>query len=249
MKFRRSYSLRFEQQIPESLQLPLEFDYDGFKFTVLQESEQPDYLIGVLETNVETSQIYLSEKRQTISGDEIPQGLVIPLPLGAVHQPRGFVDVISFIGDWKIGLASINRDEIIPENDDDEQILTSFGTREIHAEFGVISAVRTFAPGSITRNDVNVLIGRQSGLRLYAQALGQSDDVGKFRDYWLVLEAGFGLQNQELVKRISMYQPATEIGFSEEELDALYVLRGRAKAMELGIAATNRLIAKRRESK
>ena len=42
------------------------------------------------------------------------------------------------------------------------------------------------------------------------------------------MEAAFGIQDDELVGLISGYEPAQQLGFSEQELKRLLVLRGRA---------------------
>ena len=195
----------------------------------MEQKERLNTLFAVFETDVDPSEIYLSEEWQTISGDVIPPQLVIPIDPDASNQPGTFVDILAFVGDWQINLASTTqRDEIVPETEDDERILASFGTRDVHSATSLTVAIRTFSMSNISREELELLIERQSGLKLYAQALDQRDQVGKFREFWRVLEAGFGEQKQELVKIISAYQPAVELGFSEEELDGLYILRGRA---------------------
>jgi len=58
--------------------------------------------------------------------------------------------------------------------------------------------------------------------------------TSQFREFWRVLESAFTQKDKTLVKSLSKYKPAKDIGFDEEELKELLVLRGRASHAETG---------------
>lgn len=228
MKLRRYYSLNFGRGLPEDLVLPLVLEHENCRFEITTNEEQPNTPNAVLESRIDGSSLYLSEERQTMSGQQISPRIVTPSVSNQGTQAQTFVDIVSFIGDWQINFSSrANSDELVPENEEESVILDGFGTNKVYSVMTLTTEVRTFSMANFDATTLGFLIAREAGLRLYSQALDQQDRAGRFRELWRVLESAFGEQEQELVNKLTGYQPSIELGFSEEELRDLNVLRGR----------------------
>lgn len=52
--------------------------------------------------------------------------------------------------------------------------------------------------------------------------------VGQLREFWRVLEAAFGVQDDQLVDLVSRCQAALDLEFTRQELREVHTLRGRA---------------------
>ena len=66
-----------------------------------------------------------------------------------------------------------------------------------------------------------------------------SAPIGRFREFWRVLESAFGQKDAELLDSLAEFRPAIHLGFALEELRQLQILRGRASHAETQLGWRN----------
>ena len=186
----------------------------------------------------------------------LPNGAERELP--AVQAPGNgnihaidFTTGLTFLTDIPLGVNRLMlRSELVAENEEDRATLDALGTRLVLEEMATHIATRTFGE-CVDAQILEALIPKTVGLRIYADAVALHADVPKYREFWRVLESGFGLQGRELVAALTSYAPAQELGFDSDELNALLVLRGQvshaatrgglAELLRVGGIATERV--------
>lgn len=145
---------------------------------------------------------------------------------------RDIAASLSFLADQPFTLSKPPlEDQLVPETEEDEAVLREFGTREIWLELSSNPQIRTFRE-PITSDLVAALLPKGAGVQLYAEALRHGSEVGRYRDYWRVLESAFAMKDDRLIASLAAYPPAVELGFTRDELEDLRVFRGRASHAE-----------------
>ena len=77
-----------------------------------------------------------------MSGDTVLPRIIVPDTQGLHRRISSIVDLLSFINDTAIQPARLlTEDELIPENDEDESLLSSLGTKNIHHETTVTVSI------------------------------------------------------------------------------------------------------------
>ncbi len=229
MKYRSIYSFSFVSSLPEEVNIPFQHEFGSIKFRINEIDERRQYATGFVEETIDPKELCLSGERTTLAGTTIGPRLIVPGTPALGDAVLRMVERLSFLTDTPIRHSRIlHLDELVPENQEDETYLDSFGTRDIHHETSITMSIRTFTWSDLREDFFDKLGEKDAGLALYAQALLEQEPVGQFRDLWKVLESGFGVQNEELIGCLSKYEPTQQLGFSEPELKSLLVLRGRA---------------------
>ena len=212
------------------LELPLTVELDEARRAELHRLED-DSLRLVIERRIDPLQLRLEAK--TRHYEPVPGGGRRELP--ALRVPgNANVDAIdvtaalTFLTDVPLGVnRPFGAAELVTENETDVAALEALGTRRVHSDMTLRSSTRTFHE-RVDADTLRALIPKTTGLRLYADAVALNADVAKYREFWRVLESAFALQDDALVAALAAYPPAQELGFGEDELHELLVLRGRA---------------------
>src|SRR5215217_3495034 len=156
---------------------------------------------------------------------ELPDGSRETLPALRVRDDEApehvlvgdLVSALSFLTDVPLSLSRpLNEDRFVPEGDDDRAVLERFGTDDVYHELSSRSLTRTFGGVAATPEQINGLMGRRLGLRLYADALKLGSEVAQFRELWRVLESAFGVQDDKLVAALADYPPAQAMSFNAD---------------------------------
>jgi hypothetical protein len=167
----------------------------------------------------------------------LPDGLEVPVAALRLRDDEApehilamdLVSAIAFLTDVALSLSrAIQDDRFVPESEADRAALEKFGTDKVYHQTVVMVTSRTFGGARVTPERIQALLPRRVGLRLYADAIKLGLDVAQFRELWRVLESAFDRQGEELVAIIAQYPPAQAMGFTNDELHGLLVLRGRA---------------------
>ena len=233
MKYRESYSFSFLPRLSETIELPLQMELAGTAFEICEIDADRRYATGFIETRINNEDLELRQETRTISGDTIPPRIIVPNGLDLHRTVASIVHALSFITDVAIHQARLlSVDELIPETHEDEACLKSFGTKEIHHETRATASIRTFVTADLRQESLDKLMAKETGLALYAQALSQQNAIGMFREFWKVLEAAFRAKDRRLLGYLIGFEPTKQLGFTEEELKSLNLLRGRASHAE-----------------
>jgi hypothetical protein len=139
---------------------------------------------------------------------------------------REVADAIAFLTRCPLTLAGRGRPELLPEGDDDLELLQGFATDAVN-QAGIARGSVAMTLRLVGQN-VALLVRRASGVRLYSDALKMGTSAGRLRELWRVVESAFAAKNDRLVSLVSDCQVAKDLGFTHEELRQLLVLRGRA---------------------
>ncbi len=174
--------------------------------------------------------------RLRLVGDQPPEHILAVDLLSAV----------TFLTDVPFTLSHpIQEDRFVPENEDEQRLLEDLGTDRPYQKTGVKQMSRTFS-AELDAAAVSALFKRSAGVRLYANAVRLTLDVAQFRELWRVLESAFAKADEDLVRLLTSYPPAQQIGFDYLELRELLVLRGRASHAQ-SKAGVRELMAVERE--
>lgn len=232
MRLRETFFVRaIGTQEPE-IQLPIAFQLDETERIELREHDGEALLLAI-ERSVDPLELKIEKK----------SGLFEPLAdggrreLASVRVPEGgnirAIDVTSaltFLTDVTL-LVNLAGRELVPEADEDFATLDALGTKRVHIDSTLLLNTRTFNP-KVEAEAVKALIPKTAGLRLYADAVALPNDVAKFRELWRCLESAFAMKGASLVRALRDYGPANDLGFDEEELRELHVLRGQVSHAE-----------------
>jgi hypothetical protein len=138
------------------------------------------------------------------------------------------VSALSFIVGRALTFRSSRFDHVfIADSDADRRKLEDLGADQPFIETFVQFGTRTFV-APVSAQNVQAVLQRRVGVRLFADAVGLSLGVAQFRELWRILESAFGKTDSDLVALLAAYQPAQAMKFTEAELQELLVLRGRA---------------------
>lgn len=211
-------------------ELPLTADVAEGRAEVTVDTEAERRLNLVVEVPVDRSGLRLephSGARATEqSDDELP---AIDVPERAVPTlvARQVADAISFITRSPMSLfGKAEAPTLIPDDEADAETLDRMGTRRVYWPLSTTAGAVMRLP--LVALNVSNLYLRPSGIRLYADALRMGTSAGQLREFWRVLEAAFGVKDDELLDLLSQCDAATDMEFTRDELRELLVLRGRA---------------------
>lgn len=228
MKYHAGYSFYFPSGLPDGLVIPLRLDFGGIHFEVTDVDAEKQSAVGFVEGPVSPGRLTLSHERETLNETRIPARLIVPDVSDLFGTVKEVVNLLSFLANVPVIEARrLLEDRIIPETPEDNDRLRILGTSEIHHRLEAYTATRTFVFGDLRDDYMERLAEKRTGLELYSQALLQSTSTGQFREFWRVIEAAFGSQDEKLTGLLSKYGPARDLGFTEQELRSLLILRGR----------------------
>ncbi|WP_420645650.1 hypothetical protein [Candidatus Leptofilum sp.] len=186
-----------------------------------------------VECNVDTDKLKLRVGELPIDGGEPNQGVEINERGELSHFFTVMVNILSFLIDVPIRFSHrIGNDQLIVETEEDRQKLDLLGTSRIYQRMSVSLSLRSVSLSTMVDDALEKLYQRGLGVALYRQALLLQEPIGVYREFWKVLESAFGAKDRRLIQLLSKYKPASNIGFSEEELRGLLILRGRASHAE-----------------
>jgi len=146
---------------------------------------------------------------------------------GSGLSPVDFLSAVSFLTDIPLETKGRPERQLVAESDADHKRLAELGATEIHVKRGAQPIIRN-VNAEVVPQSVEALLPNVTGTRLYADALRLNEDVAKYREFWRVLESAFCMRENALVNALAKYQPAKELGFTEDELSALRDARGGA---------------------
>ena len=95
-----------------------------------------------------------------------------------------------------------------------------------------LGLTQTFSLPRVDDQTLDALARKEAGMALYAEALLLQEPIGTFREFWKVLESAFAAKDAQLIRCLSEYTPAEQLGFTQTELRGLHTLRGRASHAE-----------------
>jgi hypothetical protein len=177
---------------------------------------------------VKTDGLMLGIGPQPLDGSEPQRGVVIPEEATVIKIAEGLCRVLAFAVGYAVRLSSGWKKELLPETDLDREVLAGLGADQPLRVLGVRVSVRTAIFPVLTSEVLAQLLEREVGLALYNDAISLSQPVARFREFWRVLEAAFGEEDDALVALLGNFPPAQELGFTVTELQHLHRLRGRA---------------------
>jgi hypothetical protein len=228
VKYYAAFSFYFPSSLPDSFVIPLQLDLGGIHFEVTAIDDERKSAKGFVEAPVSPARLTLSSESKGLNGTRVPAGVIVPEAADLLHKAKEVISLLSFIADGPVLEARrAFEDRIVPETSRDINCLRVLGTNEIHHRLEAHPSARTFVHGDLRDDYVERLAGKGTGLELYSQALLQRTSAGQFREFWRMIEAAFGSQDEELIRLLSKYGPARELEFTEQELRKLLVIRGR----------------------
>lgn len=231
MLLRTPYVVHGLQPERDGLRLPLCVALDEGVRATLEEDD------GVIRLVVERDVDPLKLEVVTESGwwRELPDGSRVPIPRlrvrdDAHEESVGAHDVaaaLSFIVGRAVDCRNSRDAAFVAENEDDRRTLAEFGADRPFVETFARLGMRTFTAPVIAEN-LQAVLQRRVGVRLFADAVALSEGVAQFRELWRILESAFGKTDSDLVALLADYKPAQAMRFNEAELRELLTLRGRA---------------------
>ncbi len=224
MRLQLVYLLSLPPGARAVLELPLQFTLpDGTLIVVSEPGDDPQKVELALLTSVDISQLYISASEEP----SVQRMLVAPEIQYLRDMASDFASGLSFLADSALVPRS-PRATLLPDNQDDEELLRSHsypvddGTvRTLHV------LIRTLDPGSFTQERFTKLLAKREGLHLYREAMRLETPVAQYREFWRLLESGFGCKNEKLIRLLAHYPPAVELGFTRNELRKLLTVRHR----------------------
>lgn len=233
MKLQTEYTLSFLSSAPEGLQVPVRIDFDGKIFEISEISNDRKNAKALIEGTIDTEALTIKVGPEPLDGSEPQKGISCLEKVDFRYLVSKIVHILSFLIDTPIRYShKLGGDRIIPEGPDDERCLDALGSRKVYVEFSTTLSVRSFQFSTVTDHELKKLASKEVGMANYYQALLNQNSIAKYRDLWKVLESAFGEKNVRLVKLLAQYSPATELGFTLDELKDLLALRGRASHSE-----------------
>lgn len=135
MKYRAGHSFSFLSSLPGEVEIPLRLESDNNVFVISEVDGARRYATGFMEAKIDPPLLSLSAHRETMDGTKLPPRIAVPDALGILQSVSRFIHTLSFLTDIPISSARLlEEDELIPESEEDQALLESFGTTEIHHE-------------------------------------------------------------------------------------------------------------------
>jgi hypothetical protein len=229
MRFRIAYTLTFLSKLPAGFQIPLQIEQGDITFEILEMNADDNQASAFVEGPVNRDGLQVRTGPEPLDGGQPRQGIDVPERAAFSHALSVFANVISFLTDIPIRYSrKLGGDRLIAETEEDNRLLNSFGTKQIHVSTRASVSVRSFSLPQVSPSALRLLSAKEVGLALYAQALLMQEPVAVFREFWKILESAFGAQNNQLIRHLVDFEPARQLDFTIDELNRLLVLRGRA---------------------
>lgn len=233
MKLRLAYTLNFHSKPSLGLRIPLQFEIQEKAFRIDEFDETELRASAYVEGSVDTDSLSVKVGKEPLDGTEPMRGIEVLERRELSYFLSDMVNIVSFLLDAPIRVSHrIGFDQLIPETEEDRLKLESFGTSQVFQQTYVSLSTRSFSLSTIADDALETLYQRRVGIALYRQALLLQEPIGVFREFWKILESAFGAKGSQLIQLISSYQPATELGFTNQELQELQILRGRSSHAE-----------------
>lgn len=213
---------------------PIEFEFlDSTTVTITDsESDAPEYpVLAVCLVRVEDIELVEEVVEDSFHGQHSSNTGLKVKERDCIHNATTFVQrFLGFIAQRPLGLTlGFSKYRLVTESTDDEAVLDRLGSSELFEKVHLANLGVTSSPViDVSDEDFALLLNREIAFALYSDALRLESSVAAFREFWRILESAFGLTESELVKTLSTFAPMDEIDVSEEELQELRVLRGRA---------------------
>ena len=215
--------------LPKPLILPFAVDLDDVQLNIQPIVDNDERATAILERAVNPHGLELREGPESLDGSAPEYRLYVPESANLGQYLGRVINLISFLVDTPIRYShKLQEDVLIPESSEDESRLSEFPTRRVFHSIFARSSIRTFSTSQFEEVTYESLLQKELGLALYQHALLSQEPLASYREYWKLLESAFGVQDNKLVELLSRYDPAQEIGFTEDELSELLILRGRA---------------------
>ena len=232
MYLRTKYELRFETPANGlSDDLHLVIRRGEFKLLGLAADGRSAEAVVTVPVDPRGLSIWIGE--EPLGGGEPTRSVEVPEKNEASAILRSAVRILSFAIDNPSSVSSrLGEDELIPENAGDEDRLVELGCLTPHVDLKISVGLRGPRIRTVDDRALELLLEREVGLALYSDAAKMTTATGAYREFWRVLESAFGQKDASLLRSIVSFEPARRLGFDEEELRRLHVLRGRASHAE-----------------
>jgi hypothetical protein len=228
MILRSEYRLEFLNNDTLGLILPLTVSPKACLVTIHELNKDDMRAPATIEGAVDALGLKTHRRYDPLHKKHLEPRIVVPEAAAHYSIFKSFINIYSFITDIPIRIVAMEGKKLIPETAEDEKSLKSLGTALLHSDLSSIPGMRTFALPSLSSETLDELLGKEVGMALYAQALKLPDSMSSFQELWKILESAFGQIDARLVRSLSEYSPAMELGFTPKELENLRILRGRA---------------------
>lgn len=233
MRLNLAYTLKFLSKPPLGLNVPLKIEIQEKVFRIEEFDENKLQASAFVECSIDADSLYLRVGEKPIDGSEPNREIDVPERGELSHFLTVMVNIISFLIDVPLRISHrIGYDQLIAESEEDHLKLESLGTSQIYQHISMSMSVRSVSLSTLTDDALEKLFQKELGVALYRQALLLQEPIGAYREFWKILESAFGTKDNELIQLLSEYKPAIQLGFTQEELKKLLILRGRASHAE-----------------
>ena len=239
MKLHVTQSFRFSGQGSiQGLPIPFRYERDGKIFEITEIDTDGKSGRGFSETTVDPSKL---EKIVINHPEPVEHGIHVPERDELREFVKAVRDAITFSLDVSITTRPTNG-QLIPETDGDEKKLKGFGTTDLFYETFVNLHQRAFQIDTLTPAMLTKLLDREVGIATLVQAMAMQNPAARYRELWRVLESAFREKSDKLAKLLAQFEPVKKMGFTEEHLHDLTILRHRASHLysKAGIAEFRR---------
>jgi hypothetical protein len=212
------------------LALPLRFSHEHYDVFV-EETKHPTRLALVVERPIDPKQLRVVRGPDSIvTGERGQLGIEVPEESATTDFAHAISEVLSLGADMAISFST-SGPELLPENAEDQELLTELGTSSVYRILTSTLEIRHLS-FDVDEMTMSSMLARRTGLRIYADAQAVGRPVAKFRELWRLLESAFGAKDKKLVALLARYKPAVALGWNDTNLRQLLVLRGRASHAE-----------------
>ena len=233
MRFLTCYSLHFFPRIPKNLYKPKIKNFKKYEFHFIERENNESIMDLEIEMEINPSGLIIKTGEKPLNDDESIKYIFVPESVELPYDLSNYIYIISFLNNIPIRIAhKLGQDQLRPENEKDEEKLNGFPTKTIYQQLSAKLEIISSPRFNLFDNACEELIEKDIGLELYSSALFAGSSIKAFQEYWKLLESAFGCKNKDLVLIISDYNPAKQLGFTLDELNELFVLRGRASHSE-----------------
>lgn len=231
MRYVKSFSIHPATAIRVLLE-PYRFSIRGVDVDIHISNEGECRATYEVSIPVDPSGLYLRTGEKPLDGSSPQEGIAVPESSLAGPVVQSLTRVLSFVFDGPLRSASLPGGKLIPECAEDDAILASLKNRPVFVDLRAKLSITAPHFETISQHAMDQLLAREVGLALYQDALHITTEIGKYREFWKVLESAFGQKGAELLKLLEKFTPIVELGFDAPELKDLYLLRGRASHAE-----------------
>ncbi len=231
MRFETAYTLTLFSKLPQNI-FPFNLELDGTEFEIRELEEDWQRFIAYVNGLVNPDTLVI-RKTPTSRWKRTSRGIDVPERISFYDVLIRSVNILSFLTDVPMRYAhNLENDLLIPETPEDQQLLDALGTKSLYISLHGDLYARSFSYVNLPTHVLNMLDTKKLGLHLYSKALLMQEPYAIFREFWKILKSAFGTKDRELLSLLLEYPVVQELSFTEEELNQLWVLRGRASHAE-----------------